>query len=130
MYANTCSEWIKAMGTIIDAQIMCSKCIPTVITTQLFTKFHIDLAAPCCVCPTPHFPVLVIIVLLILQQSTMTAPFFKEMMICMTTMIVQLASMLTMTAIVCIIPVTAMSHPPFSKIVLVPMEIQKSSSMD
>ena len=44
-------------------------------------------------------------------------------------MIVQLAMMLTMTAIVCIIPVTAMSPPPFSK-VLVPMEIQRSSSMD
>ena len=32
-----------------------------------------------------------------------------------------------MTAIICIIPVTAMSHPPFSK-VLVPMEIQRSSN--
>ena len=31
----------------------------------------------------------------------------------MTTMIVQLAMMLTMTAIVCVIPVTAMSHSPF-----------------
>ena len=38
------------------------------------------------------------------------------------------AVMLTMTAIVCVIPVTAMSHPPFSKIVL--MEIQRYSSMD
>ena len=36
----------------------------------------------------------------------------------------------TMIAIGCMIPVTAMSHPPFSKIVLVPMEIQRSSSMD
>jgi hypothetical protein len=34
-----------------------------------------------------------------------------------------------MTAIVCMIPVTAMSHPPFSK-VLIPMIIQRSSSMD
>ena len=54
---------------------------------------------------------------------------FKVMMICMTTMIVQLAMMLTMTAIVCMIPITAMSPPPFSK-VLVPMKIQRSSSMD
>ena len=44
-------------------------------------------------------------------------------MICMTTMIAQLAIMFTMTAIVCVIPVTAMSHSPFSKIVVVPMEI-------
>ena len=61
--------------------------------------------------------------------TTIRAPFSKVMMICMTVMIVQLATMLTMTAIVCIIPVTAMSHPPFSK-VLVPMKIQRSSSMD
>jgi hypothetical protein len=60
----------------------------------------------------------------------MRALFFKVTMICMTTMIVQIATMLTMTAIVCVIPVTAMSPPPFSEIVVVPMEIQKSSSMD
>ena len=46
MYANTCSEWIKAMGIIIDAQIVYSKCMPTVITAPLCTKFLIDLAAP------------------------------------------------------------------------------------
>jgi hypothetical protein len=39
MYANTCSEWIEAMGTIINAQIMCSKCMPTVITAPLCMKF-------------------------------------------------------------------------------------------
>ena len=50
-------------------------------------------------------------------------------MLCMTIMIVQLATLLTMTAIVCVAQVTAMSPPPFS-MVLVPMEIQKSSSMD
>ena len=128
MYANTCSEWIEAMGTINDAQIEYSKCVPSVITAPLCMKFQIDLAAQCCVCSTPHFPILVIKVLLIiiLWQSTMRAPFFKVMMICMTMMIVQLATMMTMTAIICVIPVTAMSHPPFSKIVL--MEIQRSSS--
>ena len=46
MYANTCSEWIKAMGTIIDAQIVFSKCMPTVITAPLCMRFLIDLAAP------------------------------------------------------------------------------------
>ena len=51
----------------------------------------------------------------------MRVPFFKVMMICMATMIVQLAMILTMTAIVCVIPVTAMSPPPFSQIV-VPIE--------
>ena len=72
MYANTCSEWIKAMGTIIDNQIMYSKCMPTVITAPLCMKFLIDLAAPCCVCPTLHSPILAIIVLfiIILRQST------------------------------------------------------------
>ena len=45
---------------------------------------------------------------------------FKVMMICMTTIIVQLAILLTITAIVCMIPMTAMGPPPFSK-VLVPM---------
>ena len=120
MYANTCSEWIKAMGTIIDAQIVFSKCMPTVITAPLCTKFLIDLAAPCCVCPALHSPVLVIIVLLILQQSTMRAPSIMVLMICMTTTIVQIATLLTMTAIICVIPVTAMSHSPFS-MVLVPM---------
>jgi hypothetical protein len=40
------------------------------------------------------------------------------------------ATMLIMTAIVCVIPVTAMSHPPFSKIVVVHMMIQRYSSMD
>ena len=54
--------------------------------------------------------------------------FFKVMMICITTMIVQLAMMLTMTSIVCMIPVTAMSPPPFSKVV-VHKKIQRSSSM-
>ena len=43
--------------------------------------------------------------------------------------IVQLATMLTLTSIVCMVQVTAMSPPPFSKLV-VPMEIQRSSSMD
>ena len=131
MYANTCSEWIKAMGIIIDAQIEYSKCMPTVITAPLCMKFLIDLAAPCCVCPTLHSPILFIIVLfiLILLQSTMRAPSIMVTMICITNMIVQIATLLTMTAIVCIIPVTAMSHPPFSK-VLVPMKIQRSSSMD
>jgi hypothetical protein len=51
-------------------------------------------------------------------------------MICMTTMIAQIARLLTMKAIVCVIPVTAMSLPPFSEVVLVPMEILRSSSMD
>ena len=123
MYANTCSEWIEAMGTIIDAQTVCSKCMPSVITAPLCMKALIDLAAPCCVCPTLHSPILVIISKLILQQSTINAQFLKVMMICMATMIVQLAMILTMTAIVCVIPVTAMSPPPFSQIV-VPMEIQ------
>ena len=59
----------------------------------------------------------------------MRAPFFKVMMICMTMMIVQLATMLTMTAIVCMIPVTAISPPPLSKVV-VHMMIQRSSSKD
>jgi hypothetical protein len=130
MYANTFLEWIKAMGTIIDAQIKYSKCMPSVITAPLCTKFLTDLAAPCCVCPTLHSPILPIIIELILQQSTMRASFFKMMMICMTTMKVQLAMLLTMTAIACMIPVTAMSPPPFSEIVVVPMQIQKSSSMD
>ena len=132
MYANTCSEWIEAMGTIIDAQIVYSKCMPTVITAPLCMKFLIDLAAPCCVCPTLHSPILFIMVLLIiiLLQSTTRAPFSKVTMIYMTTIIVQIATLLTMTAIICMIPVTAMSPPPFSKIVLVPMEIQRYSSMD
>ena len=132
MYANTCSEWIKAMGTIINAQIVYSKCMPTVITAPLHTKFLIDLAAPCCVCPTLHSPIPAIIVLfiLILQQSTTRAPSIMVTMRCMTTIIVQIVRLLTMIAIGCMIPVTAMSHPPFSKIVLVPMEIQRSSSMD
>jgi hypothetical protein len=130
MYANTFSEWIEVMGTIIDAQIMCSKCMPSVITTVLCTKFLIDLAAPCCVCPTLQSPILVIIVLQILQQSTTRAQFFKVMMICMTTIVVQLKTILTRKDIVCVIPVTAMSPPPFSERVVVPMEIQKSSSMD
>ena len=116
------------MGTIIYAQIVYSKCMPTVITPPLCTKFQTYLAAPWCVCPAPHSPILVIIVLfiLILWQSTTRATFFKVMMICMTMMIVQLA---TMTTFVCMIPVTAMSPPPFS-MVLVPMEIQRYSSMD
>jgi hypothetical protein len=102
MYANTCSEWIEAMGTIINAQIMCSKCMPSVITAPLCTKFLIDLAAPCCVCPTPHSPILLIKVLLIiiLRESTTREPSIIVTMICMTTMIVQIARLLTMTAIV------------------------------
>ena len=102
MYANTCSEWIEAMGTIIDAQIVYSNCVPSVITVPLCMEFLIDLAAILCVCPHLYFPIQVIIILLIiiLRQSTMRAPFFKVMMICMTMMIVQLAMMLTMTAIV------------------------------
>ena len=101
------------------------------ITAPQCMKFLIDLAAPCCVCPTLHSPILFIIVLfiIILQQSTSRAPFSKVTMIYMTTIIVQLATLLTMTAIICIIPVTAMSHPPFS-MVLVLMEIQRSSSKD
>ena len=63
------------------------------------------------------------------RQSTTRAPSIKVTMMCMTMMIVQLAMMLTMTAIVCVIPVTAMSHSLFPK-VLVPKEIQRSSSMD
>ena len=35
MYANTCSELIEAMGTIINAQIVYSKCMPSVITAPL-----------------------------------------------------------------------------------------------
>ena len=129
MYANTCSEWIKAMGTIINAQILYSQCMPSVITAPLCMMFLIDLAAPCCVCPTLHSPILFIIVLfiLILQQSTTRATFFKVMIICMTTVIVQLARLLTLTSIVCMVHVTAMS-PPFS-MVLVHMKIQRSSSM-
>jgi hypothetical protein len=46
MYANTCSEWIEAMDTIVNAQTMCSKCMPTVITAPLCMKLLIDLAAP------------------------------------------------------------------------------------
>ena len=61
------------MGIIIDAQIVYSKCMPSVITAPLCMKFLIDLAAPCCVCPTLHSPILFITVLfiLILRQSTM-----------------------------------------------------------
>ena len=74
------------MGTIINAQIVYSKCMPSVITAPLCTKFLIDLAAPCCVCPTLHSPILAIIVLfiIILRQSTSRAPSFMVMMICMT----------------------------------------------
>ena len=130
MYVKIYSECIKAMGMIINAPIMCSKCITCVITVPLCTKFLIDLAAPCCVCLTLHSPILAIIVLLIiiLWQSTMRAPIFIVMMICMTTMIIQIARLLTMTAIVCMIPVTAISPTPFSKVVI-PMKIQRSSSM-
>ena len=46
------------MGTIINAQIVYSKCMPTVITAPQCMKFLIDLAAPCCVCPTLHSPIL------------------------------------------------------------------------
>ena len=68
------------------------------------------------------------IVILILLESTTRAPSIMVTMICMSTMIVQIARLLSMTAIVCVIPVTAMSPPPFSK-VLVPMKFQRSSSM-
>ena len=76
------------------------------------------------VCPTHCFliPAIIVLLIIILEQSTMRAPFFK-VMICMTTMIVQLAKLLGMTAIVCMIPVTAMSPPPFSMVV-VPMKNQ------
>ena len=57
-----------------------------------------------------------------------STPFFKVMMICTTMIIIQLATLMKMKAINCVIPVTAMSPPPFSK-VIVPMEIQSSSSM-
>ena len=60
----------------------------------------------------------------------MRVQYFKVMIIFMTTMIVKLATMLTMTAIVYMIPVTAMSHSPFSKVIVIPMKIQRSSSMD
>ena len=118
------------MGTIINAPIVHSKCMPSVITIPLCMKFLIDLAAQWCVYTTLHSPILPIIVLLIiiLWQSTTRAPSIMVTMMCMTMMIVQLATMLTMAAIVCIITVTAMSHHPLSK-VLVPMKIQKSSSM-
>ena len=118
MYAHKCSEWIKEIGTIINAQVVYSKCMPSVITAPLCNKFLIDLAAPCCVCPTLHSPILFIIVLLIiiLRESTMRAPSIMVTMISMTMMIVQIARLLTMTAIVCVIPVTAMRPPPFSKI--------------
>ena len=66
IYVNTCSAWIKAMGTIADAPIMCSKCMPTIITVPLCTKFLIHIAPPWCVCPNPHLPILAIKVLLIL----------------------------------------------------------------
>ena len=55
--------------------------------------------------------------------------FFIVTMICMTTMTIQLARLLTMTAIVCMILVTVMSLPLFSKVV-VPMTIQRTSSID
>ena len=70
--------------------------------------------------PAHHHPTVVN------NQST----FNKMMMICMTMMIIQLASMIIVTAIVCMVQVTAMSPPPFSKILVVPMKIQRSSSMD
>ena len=65
------------MGTIIDAQIEYSKCMPTVITVPLCTKFLIDLAAPFCVCPILHSPILPIVICFILRQSTMRAQFFQ-----------------------------------------------------
>jgi hypothetical protein len=73
--------------------------MPSVITAPLFMKFLIDLAAPCCVCPTPHSPALanMILLIIILQESRTRVPSIKVMMIYMTTMIVQLAMMLTMT---------------------------------
>ena len=67
------------MGTIIHAKIMYSKSMPSVITAPLCTKFLIDLAGACCVCQTPHSPILHIIVLQIIQQSTIKAPFLKVM---------------------------------------------------
>ena len=71
---------------------------------------------------TSHHSLLIII----LWQSTMRAPYLKVTNIYMTTMRVQLATLLTMTAIVCVIPVTAMCPPLFSMVV-VKMKIQKSS---
>ena len=67
-------------------------------------------------CPILHSPIPAIIVLfiIILRQSTTRAPSIMVTMIRMTMMIVSLAWLLTMTAIVCVIPVTAMSPPPFS----------------
>ena len=67
------------MDTIINAQIVYSKCMPTVITAPLCMKFLIDLAAPYCVCPTLHSPILFIIVLLIiiLQESTNESTIFQ-----------------------------------------------------
>ena len=41
--------------------MMYSKYMPTVITAPLCMKFLVDLAAPCCVCPTLHSPILPII---------------------------------------------------------------------
>ena len=45
-----------------------SKCMPTVITVPLCTKFLIDLAAPFCVCPILHSPILPIVICFILWQ--------------------------------------------------------------
>ena len=43
MFVNTCSEWIEPMGTIINAQIVSPKCMPTIITVSLCMKILIDL---------------------------------------------------------------------------------------
>ena len=51
LYANTCSEWIEAKGTIIDAQIMYSKCMPSVRseehTSELQSRQSISYAVFC-----------------------------------------------------------------------------------
>ena len=43
MYVTTWSEWIEAMGTIINILIVCSKCMPCVITAPLCKKFQMQI---------------------------------------------------------------------------------------
>ena len=66
------------MGTIINAQIVYSKCVPTVITAPLCTKSLIYLAAPWCVCPSLYSPILFIKVLhiIILQAVNNESTFY------------------------------------------------------
>ena len=123
--SHYCIDAMKQYNCVFKVYAYCHHC-----STVHEVPHRLDSTMLCC--PTLHSPILFIIVLfiIILQQSTTRAPSITVLMICMTMMmLVQLAMMLTMTAIICIIPVTAMSHPPFS-MVLVPMEIQRSSSMD